>query len=343
MMELFERRAEGSLLRSAIWERQREGPWAEAVADLAWVLEAELAWLGGKERRHVRDAAGTSIQELLTSWRPEKLRAGKVVLDAFAKWMGTLEEWKLLDVCWELLAFERRHGFDFDEVTAPVYSVRGMGRLAGALELESLELALALADEAENMYWWPDARWALADWERDSAPYFQALGHVSYVARVSAAKEIGRMHAGLRKRDSRELMEWFEELEPWSPGVCGAFLHGAEWGFSDGPLAGLDESFLRRWFLDVLRRGREEPNVPHVITLEFSAHEYFSYNADGIREMLRMGRKRLALQTATENPEAIEVLRELLDEWAQSDDPEISRTIQTYLRERWHYAGMETW
>ena len=343
MMELLEQRADGNLLCRAIWARRKAGPWAEALADLAGVLESDLDWLGDEERGQVQYAAGTSIQELLTSWRPENLRAGKVVLDAFAKWMGALEEHQLLDVCWELLAFERKHDGNFDDCSIPVHAVRRMGRLTGALGLESLELALALADEAENMYWWPDTRWALADWARDSAPYFQALEHGSYVVRVWAAKAIGRMHAGLRRRDSRELMEWFGALEARSPGVCGAFLHGAEWGFGDGPLDCLDEGFLRSWFLDALRSGGEEPMVPHVISLEFHAHEYFSYSEYGIREMLRMGRKRLALETATENPEAIEVLRELLEELAQSDDPQISRTIQTYLRERWHHAGMETW
>ena len=128
-----------------------------------------------------------------------------------------------------------------------------------------------------------------------------------------------------------------------SPGVLGAFMDGAEWGFSDSPLAAVEACFIRPWFLDVLRRSSKEPNVPHIQSLEFYAHEYFSYDADGIREMLRMGRKKLAMLTATENPEAIEVLRELLAELAQSDDPQISRTIQTYLRESWHHAGMETW
>ena len=83
--------------------------------------------------------------------------------------------------------------------------------------------------------------------------------------------------------------------------------------------------------------------VPHVITLDFHAHEYFSCDAEGIREMLRMGRKKLALMTATEEPRAIERLLELLEELAHSDDPEISRTIQTYLRERESHAGMASW
>ena len=343
MIELLEQRADGGSLCRAIWARRNAGPWAEALADLAGVLEAELEWLGDKERGQVRYAAGTSIQELLTSWRPENLRAGKVVLDAFAKWMGTLEEWKLLDVCWELLAFERKHDGNFDDCSIPVYVVRRMGRLTGALELESLELAVVLSAEAEAIYWWPEERTGLADWERDSAPYFQALEHGSYAVRVSAAKAIGRMHAKLRKRDSRELMEWFGELEPRSPGVAGAFLHGAEWDLGDGQQDGLEESLLRRWFLDVLRRGGEEPSVPHVITLDFHAHEYFSCDAEAIREMLRMGRKKLALMTATEEPRAIERLRELLEELAHSDDPQISRTIQTYLRERESHAGMGSW
>ena len=335
MIELLEQRA--------IRARQREGPWAEAVADIAAVLSAELAGIGIPEQESLRHTAGTAIAELLTTWRPRELKAGNSILDGFAKWMATLPDSELLGVCWELLAFERKHDGDFDECTIPVYTVRKLGRLTGALTLESLELALALADEAENMNWWPEARWALADWERDSQPYLQALGHTSYAVRGWAAKAIGRMHAKLRRRDSRELLEWFGKLEPRSPGVAGAFLHGAEWGFGDGPLATLEEGFVRAWFLETLRWGGPEPDVPHVQTLEFYAHEQFCRDADAIREMLRMGRTRLALMTATEEPGAIESMRELLEELAQSDDPQISRTIQTYLRERESHAGMGSW
>ncbi len=330
MIELLEQRADGGSLCRAIWARQKAGPWAEALADLAGVLEAELEWLGDEERGRVRYAAGTSIQELLTGWRPEKLRAGKGVLEAFAKWMGTLEEWNLLDVCWELLVFERKHDRSFDDCSIPVYMVRRMGRLHGDLELERLELALSLAAEFENMSRWPDARWALADWDRDSALYFQALENDSYVVRGWAAKAIGRMFTVFRKRDSRELMEWFGDLEVKSPGVAGAFMCGAEWRYG-GPLDALDRGFVRPWFLDVLRRSGKEPNVPHVQSLEFYAHEYFSHDADAIREMLKMGRNELAVMTATEDDAAMGTLREVLAEMAASDNPMLAQRIQRHL------------
>ena len=88
------------------------------------------------------------------------------------------------------------------------------------------------------------------------------------------------------------------------------------------------------WFLSTLRQSGREPDVPHIQSLEFYAHELFAFDAGAIRELLKMGRTELAVMTATEEPNAIPELLPLLDEMAASTDPAVSAAIREYLRER---------
>ena len=77
-----------------------------------------------------------------------------------------------------------------------------------------------------------------------------------------------------------------------------------------------------------------------MLTLEFFAHELFARDASAIREFLYMGRKELALMTATEEPEAIPESLPVLNEMASSDDVEVSTAIRKYLVIRSHHAGL---
>jgi hypothetical protein len=102
--------------------------------------------------------------------------------------------------------------------------------------------------------------------------------------------------------------------------------------------AGFD---LRSWFLDTLRLAKLEPDLPEILTIEFYAHEYFALDEDAIREMLRMGRKRLAVMTATQGYEAIDQMSGVLQEMANSDDTDVARAIREYLKVRRPHAGMQ--
>jgi hypothetical protein len=127
-----------------------------------------------------------------------------------------------------------------------------------------------------------------------------------------------------------------------TPGISGAFLDGAQWSiaakeweaFSDG----VD---MKAWFIETLRRSGQEPAVPHVQSLEFYAHELFFDDASAIREFLKMGRKHLAVLTATEEPNAIPKLMPALQEMASSSDPVVSAAIREYLSIRSTHAGMQ--
>jgi hypothetical protein len=53
-----------------------------------------------------------------------------------------------------------------------------------------------------------------------------------------------------------------------------------------------------------------------------------------------MGRERLAVFTATEEPECIDRLLPLLTKMSQSSNPRVASVIQMYLKERSTLAGM---
>ena len=134
-----------------------------------------------------------------------------------------------------------------------------------------------------------------------------------------------------------DMLTFVQEREAQTPGIAGGFLQGAGWSMDEGIWEGLD---MKSWFLETLRQSRPEPKTPHVQTLEFYAHEFFAFDAEAIRELLNMGRKHLAVMTATEEPNAIPTLRPLLDEMAASDDPAISAAIREYLIVQEHHAGL---
>jgi hypothetical protein len=65
-----------------------------------------------------------------------------------------------------------------------------------------------------------------------------------------------------------------------------------------------------------------------------------SFDADAIRQFVKMGRNELAGMTATEDPSAIDDLLPVLNEMSASDDPHLSAAIREYLSVRSHHAGL---
>jgi hypothetical protein len=160
-------------------------------------------------------------------------------------------------------------------------------------------------------------------------PYFKAIAHDSYVVRMWGARAIGLLHTHVGTERTTQLLDWIRNLESSSPGMAGSFLCGASWPY-DAPVRDVDRGYMRQWFLDCLRVGGNV-DVPGIQTLEFYAHEYFRRDADAIREILRMGRTALAIETATEDNSARGVLDEVLQEMAASDNPVVARRIRWYL------------
>jgi hypothetical protein len=97
---------------------------------------------------------------------------------------------------------------------------------------------------------------------------------------------------------------------------------------------------MKRWFLDTLRRSRRETKIPHIQSLEFYAHEFFCSDGEAILGFLWMGRKELALLTATEEPTCISQLLPVLEQMAASGDADVERVIREYLRRQSHHAGL---
>ena len=80
--------------------------------------------------------------------------------------------------------------------------------------------------------------------------------------------------------------------------------------------------------------------MPHIQTLEFYAHELFAFDENAVREFLKMGRRDLAVMTATEEPDAIPELLPVLKEMCASSDPAVAAAIREYLSVGSHHAGL---
>lgn len=271
-------------------------------------------------------------------WRSLGYAEARAIHAPFVEWLAGRSDRDVLAFVWELLAWRG------DGSSSAIGSLNGMGRLRGSLDLHDLELAVSFAKDADAMSVWPYGRWRLTDWDRASPDYIRCLKHESYVVRAWAAKALGQLCLGCLEHGKAvpfaQTMALILEQEQCAPGVAGAFLNGTGWNCV--PPEALPKDFdYRSWFLEALRISRAEPAVPHVVSLEFLAHEFFDLDPDAIREMLRMGRRYLAVMTATDLPEAIPILLPVLQEMAASSDPEVSAAITEYLRDPEHHAALD--
>ena len=321
---LLEEMADRGLLTGALEDRLTQAPWADVVWDISLVATHELDWMTSGERDWTKHTAIGAIHELLNArWPPSGVKPRELerALGAFTEWLARQGDREVLSFCWKEVKNSR---CDF-----LMRKLREMDRLSGDFSWPSLRLAHALAADVEAMTRWPSDRWEWAAWERDSVPYFKAIAHESYVVRMWAARAIGLLHTHVGTESTTQLLDWIRNLESSSPGVAGSFLCGASWPH-DRPVSDIDHNYMRQWFLDCLRVGGNV-DLPGIQTLEFYAHEYFCRDADAIREILRMGRTALAIETATEDNSARGVLDEVLQEMAASDNPVVARRIRRYL------------
>jgi hypothetical protein len=218
-----------------------------------------------------------------------------------------------------------------------------MGRLSDDCSLDNLRLAADFNFEARHLRDCQEQRFAMFDWYRDSQLFLEALNYPSYLVRANAAKALGALFIGCTKHSPKptaplaEQLTFLKSIEEKNPGVAGPFLQGTVWFLEQDPP--LPEDFMRDWLLATLRASQRERDVPGCISLEFFAHEYFSFDGDAIEQLLAMGRRSLAVFTATENPVAIPRIQATLDRMAASSDSEIAKAIQTYLRVKFHHAG----
>jgi hypothetical protein len=270
---------------------------------------------------------------------------GTTLRDSFAdfiEWLKTQTDAEVVRFCWDLLAD------NLSFTPAPVRWLGDDGRLADAHSFDFLKLAVTLKAEADAMYRWPPVRWQVVTWNEGGRPYRSLLTHESYLVRGAAAMVLGRMYVRLKTicptGDAPDLaiaLATMQEQEARTPGVAGPFLCGAGWSVEpqawDLLAAGFD---MNRWFLDTLRSSRRETEIPHIQSLEFYAHEFFYSDGEAILEFLRMGRKELALLTATEEPTCIPQLLPVLNQMAACGDAEVERTIREYLQSQSHHAGL---
>lgn len=257
-------------------------------------------------------------------------------------WVQSLPDYTVVRFCWDLVAYDRTF------TPEPVWWLKRCGRLSGTISYDHIGLAVSLADEADAMLWWPRSRWSVIAWDAGSAPYIELLGHESYLVRSAASLALGRLFKGIRTNvpgrkspSLSEILTMIQHREVETPGVAGAFLNGADWSVDPEAWATFGGDFdMNAWIIETLRNSALEPQVPHIQSLEFYAHELFAYDGNAIREFLKMGRKHLAVMTATEEPSSIPDLLPVLTEIAGSDDPALAAVITEYLSSGSHHAGL---
>ena len=321
--------------------------WKDAMGALARLASELFSWLTKAEGALLRYGAGRQVAIGLTDcWpfqgeSPEDAEL-KDLLGIYVNWLAKQSDEKVCAFCWSILrAQPRRQG---STAQAPIYWLMRQGRLRGDIEMESIELAVALTDEETAMFWWPDERWSIVEWESGAEPYLHFLDHPSSLVRAAAAKALGRLHSGLREKGSAPPMVYLLEMiagrEKQQPGVAGPFLEGSDWGIDDW--SDLIEDFdMRQWFLDTLRESGKEPDWPEAQALEFYAQEYLSADGAAIEAMIAMGREDLALVTAMSVPANVELLRPVLEEMGRSENPKIAKAMQSYLSEHGQRSGKQ--
>jgi hypothetical protein len=315
-----------------------EEEWLAATKIVAPIPAADLSWIDAPNQSLLRSYCIEFIQNALVKSWPEyiKEQALKDSLLPFVTWLETQNDREVVDFAWEILKANLRS--ERDTSCDPVFWMKRSGRLQGEISFDNLELAVSLAEEHKAMYWRPDERWTFALWPRESAPYLELMNHESYLVRAAAAGCLGQiyMQCAREKPSLAEIMEFIKQQEHRNAGVAGPFLMGAGWGLEWKIGAEFD---YRSWLLETLRGSQRERFVPYDQSLEFYAHEFFYADAEAIEEFIAMGRKELAVMTATESPESIYELLPLLQKMAASEDQEISARIRVYLAEGRTHAG----
>jgi len=325
--------------------------WLAAVSSLQPLFPSDLAWLTLSDRRRILSVAKECIKDALTQFFPSREHIAeddlKPALDPFVTWLESSSDDDILRFSWDLIAWRTQLGWT--DSWYPVRRMERSGRLAGAISREHIETAVTIVEEAHCIRSWPKNRWQFVHWDSHAETYFKSLEDPSYLVRAASAHALGALLCGCHSEGNgcgaptgSEMLDFVQKQEQKRPGVAGPFLTGANWlaYIFDNQWLTPTAYDMRAWFLETLRSSSREPNVPHLIPLEFWAHEFFSCDAAAIEEILNMGREHLAVLTATEEPECIDRLLPLLTKMSQSSNPRIAGAIQIYLKERVSHAGM---
>lgn len=324
--------------------------WQDQVGALARAAAADFAWFSPGVGRMLRQTAGARLPVALIEAWP----FGRQVIEAFSEadlralltpyidWLLQQPAHTVCGFCWSLLRLQpRRHG---SVVQTPLLWLRSAGKLRGDLGYEALQLAAALADEEDAMFWWPAERWQITSWDTACQPYLLLLEHGSGLVRAHAAKCLGRLYFGLSHDDARpplgDVLALVGSAESRAGSVAGPFLDGGGWGIDDwGPLLG--DFDLRQWFLETLRHASPEASWPEAQTLSFYAQQFFAADPAAAEALLEMGREELALEIVLQTPEDLDLFRPVIERMAHSTDPDIAESAQAFLAEHGQKSGKD--
>lgn len=172
------------------------------------------------------------------------------------------------------------------------------------------------------------------DWATASPHLTNLLDHPSRHVRACAAATLGELIADTGEQFVFfELMKDIHDRELERPGIAGPF-YGCIYRELD-ELAGNEQAYVKNWMLSILEnRKAPEPDLLdfHFNGIDFHAHELFSGDPEGVRELIRIGRMDIAVAAASDENERIEGMENVLIELGNSDDSETCR------RASWHLA-----
>lgn len=201
-------------------------PTANSVGNLGWMADEDQGWMSREILRLVHRAFTELRRSISLS-----SEAIKEMLGPFRTWLQAQPDDVLTPFCWDLLTHDRSQTPD------PIWWFHHSKRLRGEISYANLSLAVALVDEADSMFRWPDERWKYVVWAEGSRAYQQLLSHSSYLVRAAAANALGQMYRGIVKHSKDRygaeglpafaaMLEMIQQQEQRAPGVAGPFLRG---------------------------------------------------------------------------------------------------------------------
>jgi hypothetical protein len=199
IQELLDQRAECSSLVSAVKAHTlaptlTTAEWVEGVSAVVAVTKSDLEWLNQGQRRYLQGRVISYVTTALTEFYPKSRFYEddiEIALSDFMDWIAVQDDRVVLDFVWNVMKYKPR-GWTYTWL--PITWLRRSGRLSRDISYDCVELALTFRAEAETMRRWPDERWDLADWQRDSQVYFTCTSHPSYVVRAWAVMALGRLY-----------------------------------------------------------------------------------------------------------------------------------------------------
>jgi hypothetical protein len=167
-------------------------------------------------------------------------------------------------------------------------------------------------------------------WDKAAPQWLRHLDDPSDYVRGCAAKMLGEFCSIATEPSARQLFALIKPKEIARPGIAGPFWSGRQFDHEGVP-------DIVEWMMDILekRSTSEPPEMPYN-GVDFFLHELCAGSLDAIERMLRYGQKWLALETATEWPQVVEGMRDILLRLGEDPDTAFAQGAWEHLARYYH-------